>query len=325
MIDSLDFSCQQVPLGDVDLDDRTFVVTCHRDPGELTASLQAVGLVTPPLVRARPDGARQVICGWRRLAAARLLGWPWAPVREAPETTPDPVCLLLSLHDNAGGRGFNPVERAGMLSRLARHWDRETIIREFLPWLGLPPVGKQVDLHRGLADLEAEFQELVARGKLSQETAAALGEWEAADRRALVPCWGQLVLSHSKQRELVDYLTTLARREGRGPGEILARAEVREILENPTLRPPEKTARLWELLRVWVSPRLTAARQQFEAHLESLGLRRHPGVTLTPSPNFEGSNWRLTVEFDSAPGLARTLARLRELSEQEEFERLMRL
>lgn len=301
------------------------MVTCHRDPADLRESLRTVGMLALPLVRAGAAGCFQVVCGWRRLMAVRRLGWERVRVQVLPGDAPEAAGLLMSLHDNACGRGFNPAERAGLIVRLGRHWDRETVIREFLPRLGLPPAVKQWELHRRLSELEPEFQELAARGLLSLEAAGELAAWEAADRAAVAPVWHELTLSHSKQRELLDYLGTLARREDCRPRDLMARQEVRDIVAHPTATPGEKTARLWDLLRRWCFPRLSAAREEFEAHLKRLGLHGQRQVRLTPSPHFEGTTCQLTVEFESAAGLAQTLTRLLDLTAREEFEALTRI
>lgn len=318
-------SSREVALTTVDLNDRTFVVSLGFELTRLTESIRQVGLLSPPLLRCRAEGGWQVVCGFQRLLALEFLGWRRFSAWVLPETASPAACLLASVHDNALTRGFNLAERAEMIIRLLTYWDQETVVREFLPLLNVPPFQKHFQKYRQLAFLEKPFQELAAQNRLSLETAATLSQWAAADRQALLPWLETLPLSYSQQMELVEFLTTISRREGSRPRAILARPEIKAILEPPRLTPPQKLRRLREQLRQWCFPRATAARQAFDRYLETLGLSSQPDLRLLPPPAFEGDTFRLELQFEHPKQLAERLRWLLELTDRDEFQALTRL
>lgn len=309
----------------IDEADRTFVVSAGFDLKPLRASIQALGLLNPPLVRERRDGRYQIIAGWQRLLVVKELSYPEMPVFLVPAATPPQWCLLASLHDNALGRGFNPLEAAHMLQRLLAFFPVETVRRQHLPSLGLPPSESMLQNYLALLTLEAPWQDLAARHRLTAAAGARLSGWPAPDRQALLPWFQSLPLSHSKQLEFVEYLTTLSRRHGTSPAAWLHRPELAAILADPVLTPAAKDRQLWETLRRWCFPRFSQARQAVQENLKALGLWQHPHIRLQSSPAFEDAVWRLELRFTDPEQLARQVRQLQDLLDRPELAALCRL
>jgi len=316
---------ERIYLREVDDQDRTFVVSFAFDLGPLKASVAELGILSPPLLRRRPDGGLQIICGSKRLAVLHDLKQAVALAQVAPPDTPETWCLLASLYDNAFGRAYNTMEAAFMIHKLLRHFDQETIRRKYLPLLGLPPSLKHLHNIHSLVALEVPFQELVATNRLSPEAAAQVGHWPAPDRQAILPWLRDLRLSHSTQLEVLDYLTTLSRREGKPPAHWLAQPELAGLLADPALTAPEKSRRLLETLRQWSFPRISRAQEQFQHHLQALGLYRHPDMRLIPPPAFEDAAFRLELRFQDSSQLARQIQQVHTMMGQPEFEALWNL
>ncbi len=315
----------RIPREALDDTDRTFVVSYGYDLAPLTASIQTLGLLNPLLVRQRPDGRYQIIAGWQRHLVLQDLRWQELPVFCTPPETPTRWCLLASLQDNALGRGFNPWEAATMIQRLLEFFPAAQVIQEHLPLLGLPPSPALLAKYQALLHLEEPWHQLVAHLRLSVEAGARLSTWPAADRRALLPWWRLLPLSHSKQLALLEHLTTLSRRTGLPVAQWLAKPELAGILADPALTAADKDRRLWDTLRRWCWPRLSRARDAAQANLQALGLQDHPHLRLQPSPAFEDPTWRLEVRFRDPQHLADLLRQLQELVDRPELAALCRL
>ncbi len=118
------------------------------------------------------------------------------------------------------------METAFMVEKLLLYHPEETVRLTYLPLLGLPPSRPQLQRMRALVELESPWQELVAHSRLSPEAAAVLRQWPAADREAIWPWFQTLVLSYSKQLEILEYLNTLSRRTGEAPAAWLRRPEL---------------------------------------------------------------------------------------------------
>ncbi len=316
---------QEIPLTAVDLEDHTFVVPASADLSRLLTSMREVGLLNPPWLRARPDGAFQVVAGLKRLKAAAELGWEAIPARALAVAAPESNCLLVALFDNAFSRGFNLREQAFLARRLLSHWDRGTVAAKFLPYLGLPPTSAHLDRLLKVSTLEPPFLSLCARGRLALTAAASLAQWPAADRAAALPYLSGLPFSQSKQEQFLEGVEILARRDGVSPVEILSRPPLRQYLDDPALNPMARAESIRRCLKRWVSPRLSAALEGFREALGRLGLKGHPRVRLSPPPAFEGPDFHLEIKFRDAPELQQLLAEITRLTGQEDFATLTRI
>ncbi|MEO8228050.1 MAG: ParB/RepB/Spo0J family partition protein [Gemmatimonadota bacterium] len=134
---------------------------------ELTASIEASGLLQPIVVRPK-NGAYELIAGERRWRAVQRLGWPKVPavIKDADDQT----LLTLALIENLQRDDLSAIDEALGYHRL---------IDEF----SMPPaeVARIVGRNRStvsnllrLLRLPAEVQALVHEGKLSEGHARAL-------------------------------------------------------------------------------------------------------------------------------------------------------
>jgi len=308
-----------ISLTALDLEDRTFAFSTPGDLSRLQTSLQKVGLLNPPWVRAVNGDRFQVVTGFKRLLAAVQLDWEQVPARVLPGDTPESRCLLIHLHDNAFYRDFNHLEQALLASRLLEHWERETVVKKFLPCLGLVPSLTILERLLALATLEDPLKQLAARGRLALPGAALLAAWDATDREAMAPFLEHLPFSQSKQEEFLQGLDLLAHREGVPPAAILDREEFRRHLQPGTGTPQTQAAAVRLVLQKLVSPRFSAAQEAFQAGLQRLGLRRHPRVRLQPPPALEGPDFHLEIKFQDAGELHKILDDLLRLTGEEDF------
>jgi ParB-like chromosome segregation protein Spo0J len=321
----MQFPLHQINHADIDARDLSFVVSCGFDLARLSASVQELGLLAPPLLRRRPDGRYQIICGYQRILVLAQLGWDELPALLVPEESPAAWCLQASLEDNLLGRGLNPMETAFMAQRLILYHPEEAVCQTYLPLLGLPPSRQQLQKLRALVDLESPWQELATHGRLSLEAAAVLSQWRAADREAIQPWFQTLVLSYSKQLEILEYLDTLSRRMGEVPAAWLRRPELAELLADPSLSTADKGKRLREKLREWCLPSISQAQERFQHILKALKLYQHPDMRLSAAPAFEETVYRLELRFQDKARLAGQLEQVRRLLDEPEFEALFKL
>jgi hypothetical protein len=317
---------EEVPLAQIDLPEAVPEMAAAPDLERLKASLLAVGLINPPWLKLQPGGQRYgVVTGNRRLQAAAGLGWQEITVRLAPASTPELHCLLVHVMVNAFTRGFNLREQAGLVVRLLDHIDAETVVANYLPYLGLPPSRPHLSRLIKTAGLEAPWQELAACGRLGLTAAARLADWDEASRAAAWPFWDSLRLSQSKQEELLDQVAILARRERISPAAVLARDELRRALTEPDRTPQEKVQAVRRHLYAQVYPRLSAAWEAFETALARLGWKRSPRLRLHPPEVFEGPDFQLEIKFRDGPELRQLLAEIDRLTQAEEFDGLTRI
>ena len=70
-----------------------------KEQDELVASIQAIGLIDPILLRPLPDGTYQLVGGERRWRAVKVLGWK--TVSAVVKEMSDSVAMIVALTDNS--------------------------------------------------------------------------------------------------------------------------------------------------------------------------------------------------------------------------------
>jgi ParB family chromosome partitioning protein len=167
--------------------------------GELAASIAVHGVLQPIIVRARADGAYELVAGERRLRAARMAGLETIPaiLREPSEAGSS---LELALIENIQRTDLNPIEAA--------HAYRELIDR-----FGLThdAVARQVGKSRvavsnalRLLDLAPETQQAITEGRISEGHGRALAAITVSElQRAVLQIVLERGLSVRQTEELV--------------------------------------------------------------------------------------------------------------------------
>src|ERR687896_901646 len=128
---------------------------------ELTASIEASGLLQPVLVRPH-DGKYELIAGERRWRAVQRLGWP--KIQAVVKEVDDQTLLTLALIENLQRDDLSPIDEAAGYQRLGDEFelpqaeiarlvgrDRSTIAN-LLRLLKLPEEVKQLIQNRKLSE-----------------------------------------------------------------------------------------------------------------------------------------------------------------------------
>ena len=95
------------------------------DIANLAASIEAIGLVNPPLISS--DGV--LLCGARRLEAVRSLGWTAIEVRVHPSASTDLSVALLEQHENGQRLDLLPSEEARLFIELRTLYQAEAKVQ----------------------------------------------------------------------------------------------------------------------------------------------------------------------------------------------------
>jgi ParB-like chromosome segregation protein Spo0J len=120
-------SYQTISLVDIDFEDPAFRITTRNDIDDLLGSIQKIGLLQPPVLMANSAGYT-IVCGFRRIAACRKLGWTRIAAGILKKTVDRFKTAQLSIADNAFQRSLNLVETSRALKLLddfgpgQRHW-----------------------------------------------------------------------------------------------------------------------------------------------------------------------------------------------------------
>jgi len=295
---SVRFSEQTVPLADIDLEDRSFCITTDADKpmAPLIASLTAVGLLSPPLLRPTKKNGFQVISGFRRLAALRHLGIASAPCRVVDAKTDRLACQKLAVADNLCRRPLNLVEQAlaaEKLSALETEMDRLCAV---LSDLGMAANPTLVEKLRALLNLPDSVLDHVARETIPLSSALLLAGMNAPDAQILAGVFVDLRLGANKQREVAVLAREIAIREGISVADLFAQDKtLHGILNDADADRGLQAARLRASLEKRRFPALVQSRERYQELEKRLKLGRR--VRLCPPSFFESTDFVLELTF----------------------------
>lgn len=300
-------------LEDLDLEGGPFCTSAGPAPEALVASIQRVGVLNPPLVHRDPDGRLDVVTGFRRLRALRDLGRAVCLCRDLSGRLDDPLeLLLLGIHDNLATRPWSDGDKALAVIRLAAHEDREALLFDHMPLLGLGRREELLEACLFLEDAEPPVWEALAGGRLSLASVPMLQSWSSKNRLTAVHWIQKLNFNMNKQLQFIDFLHDLSEIEGCSVAEILTSVPARTLLEEAGTNAPQAAARLLEHLRRRRLPTVAAAESAFRRTLSSLALPS--GVRVHPPPGFEGRAFHLEIAFRNGRELRERLEGLASLS-----------
>lgn len=185
---------------------------------ELSASIQANGLLQPLVVRPAPGAADrfQLIAGERRFRAVGRLGWDDAPalVRDCSDET----LLVLALVENLQREALNPLEEAEGYETLMARFEltqaevaasvgkNRSTVANFLRLLKLPPSIKKMvgdgSLSTGHARALLSVEDPVRQGDLARK--AAQEGWSVREMERRTASSGSGGRSSRKRSKTVD-------------------------------------------------------------------------------------------------------------------------
>lgn len=311
----MDRRSETVDLASVALSDGTFRISDGGPTPALARSIAALGLISPPLLLAPGDPAGYLpVCGFRRLAECRKLGWNRVPAQVVlacgPETWAD--CARMAVADNALQRPLSLLETARAAALLARFIPPESVPRAANE-AGLsvgPDAARQL---RRILHLPEAVREKIRSGRISLSMATLLADIPNEAAVGLAELFDTLGLGLNLQREILTHIREIARRESISLTDFLTDPALRSLAEDPDTPRPERAGAVRRYLRGRRYPALTEAETRFSAAVEDLNLG--PDLSLTPPPRFEGRKYTIELRIENVDGLRAAADRLTRLAE----------
>jgi ParB family chromosome partitioning protein len=289
------FNEQSLPLKSLQLEDSVYRITTSDAIDKLKDSIAALGVLDPPILRQRAGGY-QIVAGFRRIDACRLLGRSDIRARVLRPDTDDSICVRLAIADNSLQRPLNLIETAHALNLLAGVAADEMELSREAAVLALPDNPSLMRKIMSLTTLPVGLQTRLAAGELAMAMALELKRLDSATAESLGRLFADLKLGLNRQRELLTLLTEIARREEMTVSELLSETALRNLLSAPEIERSQKAGQLRSLLRRRRYPVMSAATAAFQELVRNLNLG--PGVQLVPPGNFEGTTYTLAITFD---------------------------
>jgi len=307
------FREQEVRLSRINTSDPTYRITTRTRTDDLVASIDSLGLISPPVLFGAP-AEWVVVSGFRRIAACRALNRSAITVRILDARTPLYDCARYAIAANALERPLNLIEQSRALCLLSKHCrpDSERLSASAAE-LGLPDNPVMIKKLTALSDVTPAIAQAVLSGVLSIAMALDLAELDHLAGESLAILFSDLKLSLNKQREIFTLLTEIAKRESLPLGDILSAEAFNTTRASLELDRTQKTRAIRTYLRSRRFPALAASEKHFKDHLHRLALDHR--IKLHPPRDFEGQTYTLTmpiVKMRDLDDLIHTLEKLRQ-------------
>jgi len=311
---------QTVPLARINLQNDDFRITTGEDVDELLASIQHAGLISPPLL-IKHTSEYKIVSGFRRVAACRKLGWKEIIARILEPELDQLACLRLAIADNALQRPLNLIETSRAYQKLSLVSGNLKELAETASSCGLPTNYSIINKIKNLCLLPLPIQNSILKDAISLAMANELAMLDADTALDFARIFEQLRLSLNKQKEILTLSREIARREDISIRQVLADKTFQQILTDEDLDRGQKGRGIRSFIRQRRFPRIVKAEQNFNTHLKNLKL--NPDIKIIPPKEFEGSTYRLNLNFTSLAHLKTIRSMLDEIIKHPSFKKIV--
>jgi ParB family chromosome partitioning protein len=311
---------QTVPLSQINSQIETFRITTREDVAELLVSIQHDGLISPPLLTLN-NGSYTIVCGFRRVAACRKLGWHAISAGILEPDKGDLDCLRVAIADNAFQRPLNLIETSRALHKLDALTGAGNQLFEIAAGLGLPANPAVISKIRDLCLLPAPIQRSILDDTISLSMANELATLDSDSALAFARLFDGLKLSLNKQKEIIMLITEISRRENIAGLQVLQDQKLREIIDSEDLDRGQKGRYVRAFLRQRRFPRIVSAEKKYDLHCKNLKLGSD--IKLIAPKEFEGTTYTLNLNFSNLAHLKAQHQKLSQIIEHPSLKKIL--
>lgn len=304
------FDYETVPIENIWDEDTTYRISTDPLPQRLKASIADIGLITPPLLK--QQGHRYIIVsGFRRVAICRMLEWEHMPAACLTAQVSNVQSALMAIADNATQRDLNIVELARACCLLDNISQGHGVQQLFLSaGLDINP-----DLFAKLKRIN-QMPPVVQRGLIDQTIALPIAlRLDEHNNLHVIEALSHLLcelnLSLNRQRELLDWIEAIAKRDKLSVTEVLNDEPLEILRQDSTLDPGHKTNLIRHYFKQRRYPNIIAFERNYQQCAKTVKLPK--GVALTPPPHFEGRLFTFKICFEDQDQLSKLIENLKHL------------
>lgn len=314
----------EVSIDQIDLDDRTYVITFESPISQLIYSIKKIGIIHPPMLEKKTGNTYRVVSGLKRILALKHLNVTQFPAGVFFSTGSEPniELFLLNLYENIGTRNLNHIEKSQVLYKLINLFklSEEQVIMEFLPQLNLGENKLVLSRYLKLIHLEDNLKIAIVEDFISIDIAIALLERSKNERQAIFELFQWLKLGKNRQKEFMRLLQEIAEISGRSIEQLLFNSKIQDVLSKNKITPPRKIEYIKEILKKMRYPLFASMEDNFQKIKKDLKLP--PNIILRPPPFFEGEKYTIEFTFENQSEFKKLTEILKSISEQNKLAKL---
>jgi ParB family transcriptional regulator, chromosome partitioning protein len=305
------YEIKRIALSEIDQADDAFRITTNTDVESLCDAIQTVGMINSPVLVETDHTAFRIVCGFRRIAAATLLGRQTIRAAVLDVQTNDLDCARIAVADNIFQRTLNLIEISRALRLLDELLENSDQLANEAAILGLPDNAGVMHKLKGLCRLPKAVQEGILSSAISLPVAIEIDAMPVDEGRCYAEIFNRLRPSLNKQREIMVLVQEIASREDISVLHVLNDPNIEEILNHADLDRSRKLQKVRAFLKTRRFPAITHAEKTFETHVKKMKLGS--GIKLVPPKNFEGSDYTLVVDFKNLKELEERIGIIEEM------------
>ena len=161
---------------EIDHADDRFRICNFPDLTPIVSSIKKIGLVHPLVLTVRNE-KKIIVCGWKRFFACEELSFLDVPALFLDEQD-DLKVFNFAVIENASFREYDSLEKAEIISKWNCRFKvrEEKIVKELMPFLGIPPTKEYFDLFNSISDLDREIQKEIPHNRVDLKVLAVYVE-----------------------------------------------------------------------------------------------------------------------------------------------------
>jgi ParB family chromosome partitioning protein len=310
-----------VSLTDIDTRDTTYRITTRNQLEDLLGTIPSLGLLHSPVLLENTSGY-SVVCGFRRIAACRQLGWKSLSARIHAAIQNRFQFAQLAIADNSLQRPLNLIETSRALNLLVDTSPDRHQLEKAARLLGLPVNPSAATKVQQLCRLAIPIQQGILSDTINLAMALELGKMDARDAEQLVALFSGLKLGLNRQRELLLLVTEIAKREDTSVQQLIGEQAFQDILQQADLDGAIRRQQIRSLLRKRRYPAITEAEANYQKQVRQLKLGEQ--IQLVPPRDFEGTTYALTLYFNNRQDLNHLNAKINKILEHPALARILK-
>ena len=290
---------KQVHFSLIDFDDQSYIFTFEPLLSQLINSIKKIGIVNPPILEQTSDNSYRIVTGLKRILALGQLKVDQFSAKIYQSMTPVPALdlFLINFYENISTRNLNEIEKSIILHKFIHLFQisEENVISEFLPLLNSGANKAVLNRYLKLVFLEDNVRIAIVEDFISVDNALALLEMSRFDRQSIFDLYQRLQLGKSNQKELIRFLSEIAKISNRSIIQIMEDKGIKDILSNEKITSPRKIEHIKEVLKRMRYPSFSRSESNFQNLKKDLKLP--PNIILRPPLFFEGEKYKIEFSF----------------------------
>jgi len=317
----MDYNWRQVDPSRIVSEDETFKICEPAVVETLVSSIGRIGLINPPVLLPH-ENQFIVVCGFSRIQACRQLGWTQMQSRCLDPHTPRSQCALLAVAEAVYQRPLNIIEQARALDLLNGSFDTQQEADEAARAVGLA-------INPGLAEkllkvkaFGGELQQGMIEGTIGLPVALRLYDmFEPGDAEQVSILFRQLRLSLTRQKEVLDWIEAIVRRDAITIDTLLADPQIQKWRSDSQLEDPQRSRLIREYLKRRCYPAISAFEAHYAQALKKVAMGE--GIGFTPPAHFEGQSFSLQIDFSNHDECLQRIGAIQQLVRSSAFRDLL--